>query len=185
MPPTAEDWSAELARYRAYLLLLARMQLDPWPASRIDASDIVQQTLIEAYAKREQFTGSDEARLAWLRCALANNLRDAARALRRGKRDVRREQSLEAAVDESSAQLGRMLAADQSSPSQQAVKNESLLRLADALVELPEGQQEAVVLHHLQGRSLAEVAEVLGRTKPAVAGLLHRGLKRLKELMAE
>jgi RNA polymerase sigma-70 factor (ECF subfamily) len=172
-----------LEQFRSYLLLLTRMQLDPGPKQRIDPSDIVQQTLLEAHAKADQFHGDDSALAAWLRQALVNNLRDARRALRREKRDVRREVSLEEAVARSSTRLEEMLAASRSSPSQRAVRNEDLLRLADALLQLPEGQREAVVLHHLQSCSLSETAQRLGRTDAAVAGLLHRGLKRLRELM--
>jgi RNA polymerase sigma-70 factor (ECF subfamily) len=172
-----------LEEYRSYLLLLARMQLDPGPRNRIDASDIVQQTLLEAHAKADQFHGDDSALAAWLRQALVNNLRDAWRALRKAKRDIRRERALPEAVEQSSARLEGMLAAPHSSPSQRAVRNEDLLRLADALVQLPETQREAIVLHHLQGCSLAETAQTLGRTDSAVAGLLHRGLKKLRELM--
>jgi RNA polymerase sigma-70 factor (ECF subfamily) len=173
-----------LEAYRSYLLLLARMQLDGGARHRIDASDIVQQTLLEAHVKADQFRGDDSALAAWLRQALVNNLRDAWRALRKAKRDIRREQALPEAVERSSARLEGMLAAPQSSPSQRAVRNEDLLRLADALVQLPEAQREAIVLHHLHGRSLAETAQALGRTDAAVAGLLHRGLKKLRELMA-
>jgi RNA polymerase sigma-70 factor (ECF subfamily) len=172
-----------LEEFRSYLLLLARVQLDPGAQNRIDPSDIVQQTLLEAHAKADQFQGDDSALAAWLRQVLVNNLRDAQRALRRAKRDVRREQSLEEAVEQSSARLEGVLAGPESSPSQRAVRNEDLLRLADALVQLPEPQREAIVLHHLQGWSLAETARRLERTDAAVAGLLHRGLKKLRELM--
>jgi RNA polymerase sigma-70 factor (ECF subfamily) len=172
-----------LEEFRSYLLLLARMQLDPGPRNRIDPSDIVQQTLLEAHAKAGQFGGDDSALAAWLRQALVNNLRDAWRALRREKRDPRREQALEQAVEHSTARLEAMLAAPHSSPSQRAVRNEDLVRLADALTRLPEAQREAIILHHLQSCSLAETARGLGRSDAAVAGLLHRGLKKLRELM--
>jgi RNA polymerase sigma factor (sigma-70 family) len=76
-----------------------------------------------------------------------------------------------------------VLAAPQSSPSQQAVRNEELVRLADALLQLPEAQREAIVLHHLQGCPLSETARVLGKTDAAVAGLLHWGLKQLRACM--
>lgn len=168
-----------LEEFRSYLLLLARIQLDPGPRNRIDSSDIVQQTLLEAHARADQFHGDDSALAAWLRQALINNLRDAWRALRKGKRDIRREQALDEAVATSSARLEGMLAAPESSPSQRAVRNEDLLRLADALTQLP----EAIVLHHLQGCTLSEAARSLGKTDAAVAGLLHRGLRKLRELM--
>ncbi len=183
MPEPTTTADPQLERYRSYLLLLARMQLDARPQRRLDPSDIVQQTLLEAHAQRPAFAGDERGLGAWLRRALVNNLRDALRALRRGKRDVAREQSLEAAVDESSARLANWLAADHTSPSGKAARNEDLLRLADALDELPEPQREAIVLHHLQGWTLADVAQRLERTDAAVAGLLHRGLKRLRELL--
>jgi RNA polymerase sigma-70 factor (subfamily 1) len=103
-------------QFRSYLLLLARMQLETGPRNRIDPSDIVQQTLLEAHAHLDQFSGDDSALAAWLRQALTNNLRDAWRALKRDKRDVRREQSLEEAVEHSSVRLAGILAAPHSSP---------------------------------------------------------------------
>jgi RNA polymerase sigma-70 factor, ECF subfamily len=175
--------AAQFEEYRSYLLLLARLQLDQRWHARIDPSDLVQQTLLDAHAKWHQF-GTENAELAaWLRKALANNLADALRKFRRVKRDITREQSLDAALDASSARLANCLAGNHSSPSQQAVRNEDLLRLADALLALPDLQREAIVLHHLQGRSLTDTAHGLGRSDTATAGLLHRGLKKLRELL--
>jgi RNA polymerase sigma-70 factor (ECF subfamily) len=175
--------AAHFEKYRSYLLLLARLQLDQRWQARIDPSDLVQQTLLDAHARWHQL-GTENAELAaWLRKALANNLADALRNLNRAKRNVAREQSLDAAIDASSARLAHCLASEQSTPSQQAVRNEDLLRLADALTALPELQREAVILHHLQGCSLADTARALSRTDTATAGLLHRGLKKLREAM--
>ncbi len=75
-----------IEQYRSYLLLLARMQLDPRPSNKVDASDVVQQTLLEAHQKQEQFSGDDAGMAGWLRKALANNIRDALRGLRRQRR---------------------------------------------------------------------------------------------------
>jgi RNA polymerase sigma-70 factor, ECF subfamily len=173
-----------LEEFRSYLLLLARMQLDPGPKGRIDPSDIVQQTLLEAHAKADQFHGDDSALAAWLRQALVNNLRDAWRAVRRDKRDIGREQDLPEAVEHASAQLEGMLIAAHSSPSQRAVRNEDLRRLADALTRLPAAQHKAIVLHHLHGCSLSETARTMDTTDTAIAGLLYRGLKKLREIMS-
>lgn len=181
----ADAFDQGLDRYRSYLLLLARMQLDALPRLKIDASDIVQHTLLEAHAKRHQFHGDQEAFAVWLRKALANNIRDSLRRARRQRRDVTREQSLEAAIDQSSERVAACLAADQTSLTGRVIRNEDLLRLSHAILALPEPQRDAVVLHHLQGWRLAEVAERLNRTEAAVAGLLHRGLRRLRELMRE
>jgi RNA polymerase sigma-70 factor (ECF subfamily) len=186
MDPEAAAPAQALDRFRAYLALLARTQLDGRLRDKLDPSDVVQQTLLEAHQKRAQFRGSSEGEMAaWLRQMLAHNLADALRALTRARRDVARERSLEAALEESSARLHAWLAAEQSSPSQRAIQQEDSMRLAEALTRLPEPQREAVTLHHLQGWTLADLARHLGRSEPAVAGLLHRGLKKLRELMQE
>jgi len=175
-----------LERFRGYLALFARMHWDQRLRGKWDPSDLVQQTLLEAYEKRAQFRGSSADELAaWLRKMLAHNLADVLRALGQAKRDVNLERSLEAALGESSSRLEAWLAAEQSSPSQRAMKHEELLRLAGALDQLPALQREAVVLHHLQGMSLADLASHLERSQASVAGLLRRGLARLRELLGE
>ena len=176
----------ELERCREYLRLLARLQLDPRLHGKLDASDLVQQTLLSAYEKRDQFRGESEAEfLAWLRKILANHLTSTMRRFGTGQRDVRRERSLEAGLEESAARLESWLAADQSSPSQQAMRHELHLRLASALAELPEDQRLAIQLHHLQGCTVLEVAEQMQRSKMAIVGLLFRGLKKLRCLLEE
>lgn len=171
-----------LDRFRAYLHLLARLQLDPRLRTKLDASDVVQQTLLQAHAARDQFRGSSPEELtAWLRQILARVLGHAVRDFGRGKRDVAQERSLEAALDASSGRLQTFLAADQSSPSERADRNEQLLRLADALAALPEAQREAVVLHYWQDWPLAEIAKHMDRSSSAVAGLLKRGVGALRE----
>ncbi len=174
-----------LERFRAYLHLLARLHLDPRLRARLAPSDVVQQTLLQACQGLAGFRGGDAELAAWLRRILARNLAHAVRDLGRAKRDVARERSLEEAVNASSARLEAWLAAEQSSPSQQAARNEQVLRLAEALADLPEAQREAVVRHYWQGRSLAEIGAELRRTPAAVAGLLHRGLKQLRGRLQE
>jgi RNA polymerase sigma-70 factor, ECF subfamily len=175
-----------LERFRHYLMFLARLQTAGRTQAKVDVSGIVQQTLLEAHQAMDELANLNEERqTAWLRQALTNNLADEIRRLSAQKRDIRLEQSLDAPLDQSMARLGRLLPADQSSPSQRAHKNEQLLRLAEALNQLPEAQRQAVEWHHLLGLTLNEVAERLQSTKPAVAGLLHRGLKKLRELLEE
>ncbi|MHB1425093.1 MAG: sigma-70 family RNA polymerase sigma factor [Gemmataceae bacterium] len=178
MAHDAEDGGLAVESFRSFLLLLARTRLHGFPDARINASDVVQQTLLDAHRQRQQFRGTAPPEMAaWLRRILACNLADALRALHRGKRDVDRERSLEAELAESSARLAGWLIADQSSPSHQAARNEQELRLANALAALPDAQREAIVLHYWQGCSLAQTAEQLGCSPAAVAGLLHRGLR--------
>ena len=186
MKPIADDGD-ELARrlesFRNYLLLLARVQLEGKLRGRLDPDDLVQQTLTRALEKRDRFRGSDDAqRAAWLRRLLGRTLIDAVRKFARAGGIAR---SLEAAIEQSSARLEAFLAADQTSPSGQVERQERLLRLADALAALPEDQRRAVELKHLQGLALVEVARRMGRSVPAVAGLLQRGLRALREDLGE
>ena len=183
--PTATD-GPDLERYREYLGALARLRIDDRLRGKLDPSGVVQQTLLEVYQARDQIRGLSEAQLAaWLRRALANNLADEIRRLGAQVRDVGRERPMAQAVDESAARLERILAAEQTSPSQQAVRQEDLLRLAEALARLPEDQRAAVELHHLEGRTLAETAAALGRTRAAVASLVFRGLRNLRQRLDE
>ena len=113
MPDHAHSPSHDLERYRAYLHMLARVQIDPRVQRKLDASDVVQQTLLEAHRQRGQFKGETSGEMAaWLRQTLAHNLADALRGLRRSKRDVGRERGLGDALDRSSARLEAMIAAD-------------------------------------------------------------------------
>jgi RNA polymerase sigma-70 factor (ECF subfamily) len=186
MSPPDAAFSPALGRYRDYLLLLARSQLGAREGARLAPSDVVQQALLEAHRKLDQFRGRSEGELAaWLRRVLAFAIADALREQSRGKRDVACERSLEAALAASSVRLGDWLAADQPSPSEHADRHEQAVRLADALARLPEAQREALVLQHWQGWTLARIGEHLGKTPAAVAGLLKRGLKQLRVLMQE
>jgi RNA polymerase sigma-70 factor (ECF subfamily) len=178
------DESDRPERQRDYLRLLARLHLNPRLRGKFDPSDAVQQTLLKAHENLEQFRGQGEAELvAWLRRILANTMTDALRQFGRDKRDLAREQSLEAAVEDSARSFQALFAAAPSSPSQQAMRHEDLLRLARALEELPEDQRAVIELTHLQGRSVAEIAGDLGRSEAAIAGLLRRGLKKLRTLL--
>jgi RNA polymerase sigma-70 factor (ECF subfamily) len=175
-----------LERSRAYLCLLARFRLSPRLQAKLDPSDVVQQTLLKAHENLAQFRGQSPAEfMAWLRQILANQLAEAARKFGAGARDLSRERSLQADLDESSARLQAWLAADQSSPSQRAMQEEQLLRLAEALDELPPDQRRAVELHHFQGHPVAEVARLMDRGPEAVVGLLYRGLKKLRRLLED
>jgi len=169
--------------FRDYLILMARLQLSPAAAARVDLSGVVQQTLWEA-SRAPQPTGEGRDLLAWLRRLLANNLRDEVRKATAARRDYRREIPLERALDASSAQVAAWLAGQQSSPSQQAARAEELNCLAQALAALPDDQRLAVELHHLRGLPLADVAAQLSRTKEATASLLYRALKKLRARLA-
>ncbi|MBI1917752.1 MAG: sigma-70 family RNA polymerase sigma factor [Planctomycetes bacterium] len=177
----------DLEGFRDYLRLLARAGLDPRLQAKLDPSDVVQQTLLEAHKDRAAFRGQGpEALRAWLRQVLARNLANALRDFRRARRDVTREQALDVLAAQSSARVEAWLAADGSSPSAGLRRQEEAARLAAALETLPEAQREVVVLRHLHGWSLQDIARHLGRSRAAVAGLLHRGLVQMRnELQRE
>lgn len=175
------DSDQGMERFRAYLTLLSRTQIDPRLQGKIDLSGVVQQTLLEAHLARHRIADWDEAQqAAWLRRLLAHNLTDEIRKLRTEARDVCREQVLDA----SSARLEAFLAAEQSSPSEQAQRKETALQLADALEQLPPNARDALVLQYWHGWTLAQIAERLNRTPGAVAGLIHRGMQQLKKTLA-
>ncbi len=173
----------EWQRYRDYLHLLARLRLAPHLRGKVDASDLVQQTLMEAHQALGQFRGQSEAqRTAYLRRILEHNIADVIRRFHAAGRDVGLERTL--AQDSSDGQ-GAAAPAYDSTPSQHVQRDEELLRMAQALAQLPEDQRTAVELKHLQGYSVAQIAECLGRSPTAVGGLLRRGLQKLRTLMKE
>ena len=184
MSGETEALAGRLARFRTYLHLLVRLHLDPRLRGKVDLSGVVQQTLWEGHRALGPLPPPGDAQLAaLLRRLLANNLADEVRKCYADKRDAGRERSLDVTLEESSARLEALLAADQSSPEQRAGLNEELLRLAGALERLPEAQRQAVELHYLRGWRLEEIAGHLGRGRSAVAGLLHRGLDKLREYL--
>jgi RNA polymerase sigma-70 factor (ECF subfamily) len=171
-----------LGEFRSYLRVLAGMQLDPLLRKRIDPSDIVQQTLLQAHRAAHQFRGTSDAELAgWLRQILAHELAHQLRDHRRAKRDVARERSIQESVEASSIRLEKLVAADGPRPDDAAARNERARRLASALSELPESQREAIELHYWHHWTLEQIGNKQERSKSAVAGMIRRGLKGLKE----
>jgi RNA polymerase sigma-70 factor (ECF subfamily) len=172
----------DLARFRGYLYILARLRVRAGLRGKLDPSDLVQQTLLRAHQASDRWHElDDEARAAWLRQILANTVVDEVRRYGRKKRDAALERSLLSCIDESSIRLEALFEADRSSPSQQLIRQEQLLALGEALGAMPEDQRRAIELHHLDGNSLAEVATRMGRSQASVAGLLRRGLRTLSQ----
>ena len=173
---------AIVARYEPYLRMLARTQMRRAYQAKVGASDMVQQAMLQAVQGLDGFRGSTEAEFrGWLRQILARHLCHLDRDLHRDKRDIRREQSMEQKLAQSSLRLEGLLAADGPTPSHNVAVGEKVLLVAEAVERLPESQREAIRLHYLEGMKLSEVAEQLGKTSGAVAGLLHRGMKMLRQ----
>jgi RNA polymerase sigma-70 factor (ECF subfamily) len=172
--------------YRQYLTVLAGVHLAPELRGKLDPADVVQQTLLRACAAADEVRAADGAGLAaWLRRILANELHDALKHFRRDRRDVTRERSIEADLERSASGLAAWLAAGGTSPSGKASRDEQLLRLAAALAELPETMREVVVLKHCQGWTLRQIGDRLGKSVPAVASYLRRGLEQLRRRLRE
>ncbi len=174
-----------LELYRRYLRLLARVQIGQRLRGKVDASDLVQETFLEAHQNFARFRGTTEAELIrWLRQILAANLADLFRRyLGTQGRDVRLEREIEDAFDRSSVLLDRGLVAAQSSPSQQAARREQAVLLADALDQLPPDYREVLVLRHLEGLTFPEVARRMERSLDSVEKLWMRGLARLRRVL--
>ena len=186
MPTQPESTDHVLERYRAYLECLTYIQVDPRLWRRFGWSDVVNQTLLEAYRDLAKLQALHEVdRNRCLRRMLMNNLLERIEHERAEMRDYRREASLKEALTGSSCSLRKWLAADTVGPEGRADSVERGAMLADALTKLPQREREALILQKYHVWSLAQIAEHLGCTTGAVAGLHARGLKRLRELLTE
>jgi RNA polymerase sigma-70 factor (ECF subfamily) len=173
--------------YRPWLRLLADLEMNRRLQGKFDASDVVQQALLEACRDLPRFQGETESELsAWLRTILAHVLAHEIRRYRgTRRRDLDREVSLEQTLAQSSMRLGGLLAAPHSSPSQHAVRHEEERRLASTLERLPPDYREVLVLRHLEDLPHEEIARRLGRSPGAVRMLWVRALARLRQELAE
>jgi RNA polymerase sigma-70 factor (ECF subfamily) len=173
-----------LESYRNYLRLLARTGLDVSLQSKADPSDLVQDALLKASQRFDQFRGANDAELAgWLRQILARCLADFVRRYRTGSRRAGREQSLDQLLDRSSEEMKRILATDDASPSASAERRDLGVVLSDALADLSEDYREVILLHHLEGMGWDEVARRMGKSPGAVQKLWTRALRKLRPLM--
>jgi len=183
MKPIQQQKEADLEKIRPILISLAEAMISPAFRGHIDASDLVQQTLMEAHCRIEDLYSLDDGPFfAWMRAALRNNVLDAIRHLKTAKNNIARNVR-ESDLQDSFARLDQLLAVDETSPSQIFQRNDEISRLLAALQTLPDKQRMAVMLKHLRGHSLKEVSEILQVSESAVAGLLHRGRQQLLQCM--
>jgi RNA polymerase sigma-70 factor (ECF subfamily) len=175
-----EALGALLERSRPALMAEVARQLRGRIAARVDAADVIQQTFLEAHRGIGGFRGSTDAEFAaWVRAAASRNAAEAIRShARAARRDVRRERSLDGAPWGSPPTAS--LDAGHTSPSRRAMRVEDVAMLASALRSLPDDQREAVRLRHLEGWSLDRIAERIGRSHAATAGLIKRGMHTLR-----
>jgi RNA polymerase sigma-70 factor (ECF subfamily) len=171
------------ARCRDYLGLAARARVESWLRAKVDASDLVQQTLLEAHRGFGHFQGATEAEwLAWLRRILDHNAADFIRHYRgTDKRQVAREVPLAGPGNGSTACGFPEPAAPGESPSAAAVRHESELQLAAALAKLSPDHREVILLRNLQRLPFDEVARRMSRSRPAAQMLWMRAIQKLQE----
>ena len=174
-----------LERYRSYLRLLARLNIYRRLQAKVDASDMVQETFLEAHRHFDQFRGTTEAELlGWLRQILASRL---AMLVRRyyatQQRNLQLEEAISVELHQSSQALDRSLLDSRSSPSTHASRHEQGVLLANTLDQLPWECREVIVQHHLHGLSFVTVATSMGRTPTSVRTLWIRALGELKRAL--
>jgi RNA polymerase sigma-70 factor (ECF subfamily) len=175
-----------LQRYRPYLNLVASQRIDPRIVRRVCEADLVQQTLAEAAARFGTFRGGTEAEFsAWIQTILSHVLEDVVRVhVLAAKRSVTRERPLY--YEEGSASFYWFdFTADETTPSKVLIRGERALRLAKCVEALPGRQGTAIRLRFFEGMKVRQIAETMSLSRAAVAGLLKRGLRILRDTMNE
>jgi RNA polymerase sigma-70 factor (ECF subfamily) len=165
---------------RAYLLTFANAELNADLAAKEGASDLVQQSLLEAQQAFGRFGGTNEDELLrWLRRIVKNNLLDLARRYRdTAARKIGQEMSLER---DEAQQLTRRLADGQRSPVEGLLALEKKIALESGLACLPEEFRRVIELRHSQGRTFAEIGTSLGKSAEAARKLWFRALTKLRQ----
>jgi RNA polymerase sigma-70 factor (ECF subfamily) len=172
--------------YRGYLAILARVQIGLRLQGKVDPSDLVQDTFLQAHHGFGQFRGTTKKELvSWLRQIMASNLANLMRHYYgTQRRDVRLERELDDDLERSSRALNRGFVARQNSPSQSAARREQAVLLPQALDRLPAHYREVLILHHLEGVSFPDVARRMERTEDSVEKLWARALAQLRRSLA-
>ena len=176
-----------LNRFRPYLNVIAQRLLDERLQGRLDFSDVVQTTFLEASRDFQSFRGdSVESLLAWLRNILRNNVSTAHQQhLAAQKRSARKEITLRVTSESGGSSLGMadIVPSESSSPSQRMMRDEASVFLASCMEQIPETQRDAIRMRYLEGMSLKDISDRMSKSEMAVAGLLKRGLRTLREEM--
>lgn len=173
-----------LDQFRPYLNVISQRMLNERIRGRLDPNDIVQVTFLEASRDFHAFRGeSIDSLLAWLRNILRNNVQTAHQEhLLTQKRSARMERNISIRSESGNTSLGmdHIIPSEASTPSQRLMKDEAAVQLASMLENIPETQRNAIRLRYLEGYSVRDIAEAMGKSEMAVAGLLKRGLQTLR-----
>lgn len=169
----------QLESFRTYLCAVAEREIHPRWRARLAASDLVQQTLIEAAQAlpHSKVTDPDDL-VRWLRRILANNMCDGVRRLNTARRDLGRE-----IIKGKSALLRRVPACQKDCPQTQAIRSEESTSLDEAIAKLPVKYQQVIHWRHRDNRSFAEIAQLLDLSENAAQKLWSRAIDSLRGQM--
>lgn len=175
-----ESWS--IGRLRPWLQMVADRELPDRLRGRVDASDIVQQTLLKAWQAESQFVGeTDQQRLAWLRTIVKNTIRDhQRRLLGTDKRGAGRERAATDLFGNEGAGLSQRAIEPAATVGGELMAAEQRVELDRVLASLPTDQRKVIELRHFEELSFAEIAKQLSRSEPAVRMLWVRALRSLQ-----
>jgi RNA polymerase sigma-70 factor, ECF subfamily len=176
-----------LARHRGRLRQMIGVRLDRRLLARLDPSDVVQEVLVEAHQKLDDYLRDRPLPFyPWLRQIAWQRLVKIHQHHHARKRQVTREgPPVPLLPDESAEELAQRLAGSGTSPSGHALREEARRRVREALGGLGERDREVLVLRYLEQMSLAEIAAVLGTSVGAVKSRHARALLRLQTLLGE
>ena len=183
---SGQDASWQWSRMRPWMRIMAEQALPNFMHHRVDASDIVQQAMTEAWRCRGTYLGTTTAeRMAWLRVILKRTvLRQQERLLGAQKRDMRREVSIDAVLDATSLRLERFASDPSTAPDVKAEKVEQVIQVTTALEQLSPDHRQVLMLRHFEDLSHEIIAERMDRTLAAARMLWLRALKALREKLA-
>jgi RNA polymerase sigma-70 factor (ECF subfamily) len=172
-----------LEHFRSYLKLIASHEIGSKLGAKLDASDVVQDTFLDAHRYFENFQGESVTQFtAWLRAVMAGVMANTMRRYLGTKaRDIRLEKQLAADLDNSAAMLSELLVASISSPSQNIMRDEQTLQLAQALSNLSSDYQSVLTLRHIEGLTFPQIATRLNRSVDSVEKLWLRAIVQLRK----
>jgi RNA polymerase sigma-70 factor (ECF subfamily) len=173
-----------LGKHREPLRRMIDVRLDPALAARLDASDIVQDVLLEAHRRLSDYLRQPTMPFhLWLRHIAKDHMIDAHRRHRQAqRRSLDREQPIipAALADHSSIELAGQLLDGEPTPASAAIREELQKRLESAIAQLDEDDREVVLMRHAEQLSNQEVAALLGLTEAAASMRYLRAVRRLR-----
>ena len=168
----------DLQRFRPFLKALANEMLYSDLRKKVDPSDLVQQTMLQAIEAQSQFRGdSDAAKAGWLKAILGNLFKGLLRRYHSPGRDIAKEKEL---LAHSRTNVSIAIAESLESPSQHMQLDEEKERMLKVLESLTLDQRRAIVLRYWEDKNLEEIATQMEKTPEAIAGLIYRGMKVLR-----